>query len=469
MVFSSNVFLFLFFPLTIIAYFLLPSIKYKNYVLLIASLIFYAWGEPIYIILLIFASLSGYLHSIFIAKANANGNKKQAKFLLISAVSIGLILLGYFKYSAFLINNINIIFNTSFAIKELPLPIGISFFTFQILSYVVDVYRNDVKIENNFLTFVMYVAMFPQLIAGPIVRYSEIESEVHVRTHTLEKFSNGVERFIFGFSKKLILANTAGYVYTQLLLEGRDEISVIGAWFAIIMYTLQIYFDFSSYSDMAIGLSQMFGFSTFPENFNYPYLSKSISEFWRRWHMTLGRFFKDYVYIPLGGSRVSYLKWTRNLFIVWGLTGLWHGAEWNFIIWGLYFGIIIFFEKYFVNDKWNSRKIIPHLYSLFFILIGWALFDATIKGDMVFRLSVMFTGGHLTNNVVPMINLYSYSYIIQNIFFVMIGILFCTKVPLNTYRRLNVYIQNIVLVILFIIAIAFMTSSTFNPFIYFRF
>ncbi len=469
MVFSSNVFLFLFFPLTIIAYYLIPNIKYKNYILLIASLIFYAWGEPVYIILLIFASLSGYLHSIFIAKANARGNKKQAKFLLISAVSIGLLLLGYFKYSGFLINNINLIFDVNLQIKELPLPIGISFFTFQILSYVVDVYRQEVKIENNFLTFVMYVAMFPQLIAGPIVRYSEIESEVHKRTHTIEKFANGVERFIFGFSKKLILANTAGYVYTQLLLDGRDQISVIGAWFAIIMYTLQIYFDFSSYSDMAIGLSQMFGFSTFPENFNYPYLSKSIGEFWRRWHMTLGRFFKDYVYIPLGGSRVSYLKWVRNLFIVWGLTGLWHGAEWNFIIWGLYFGVIIFFEKYFVNEKWNSRKVIPHVYSLFLILIGWMIFDATVKGDILFRVSVMFTAGHLTGNVVPLINLYSYSYIIQNIFFVIIGIVFCTKMPLNLYRKLNINVQNIILILLFIIAIAFMTSSTFNPFIYFRF
>lgn len=468
MVFTSNVFMFLFFPVCIAMYYLIPSIKWKNYVLLVASLVFYAWGEPAYIILLILTTLSGYIHSIYISKAEES-NPKLAKYLVFQSVGISLLILGYFKYGNFIIDNVNLLLGTNISELDVGLPIGISFYTFQIVSYIVDVYRKEVKVERNFMTMTMYVAMFPQLIAGPIVRYQEIAKEVHNRVHSVLLFSKGIERFILGFGKKLILANTAGAVYNSIWVTNGHDVSFIGGWFGIIMYTFQIYFDFSSYSDMAIGLSNMFGFNSFPENFDYPYLASSISDFWRRWHMTLGRFFKDYVYFPLGGNRVSKAKWIRNMFIVWGLTGFWHGSQWNFILWGLYFGVILTIEKLYLLDFLKKHKIFAHIYSLILITISWAIFDATVSGDLSYRLSLLLTGGYITNDPAQLMTLYDYSFVIQNIFFVVIGMLFSTKLPINQYRKLPEWVKTIVLVVVFIIAISFMTASTFNPFIYFRF
>ena len=316
MVFSSIVFIFYFLPLVLLFYYLSPN-KLRNFTLLVFSLIFYAWGEPIYILIMLFSSISDYIHALIIDKYRGTFKSKLA---LISSIAINLGLLGFFKYS-----NLGI-----------PLPIGISFYTFQTMSYSIDVYRNNVPVQRNLISLATYVTLFPQLVAGPIVRYLDVANDLKYRTHNSDKFYEGVYRFIIGLSKKVILANNLGIIWFNIKSTPSSQLSMLTAWLGIICFTLQIYFDFSGYSDMAIGLGKMFGF-TFLENFNFPYISKSITEFWRRWHISLGVWFRDYVYIPLGGNRCSKTRWIINIFIVWFLTGLWHGASYNFILWGLYF------------------------------------------------------------------------------------------------------------------------------------
>ena len=369
MIFSSIPFLFFFFPFFLLIYYLVPF-KYKNIILLIFSLIFYAWGEPIYILLMIFSSIVDYMNGIMIEKY-WNDSKRKKIFMTLSVV-INLSLLGFFKYADFLISSINNFFNVSIPLLKLGLPIGISFFTFQTMSYSIDVYRGEVKAEKNFFTFMTYVSMFPQLIAGPIVRYETVSKELYEREINFKHFSNGLLRFMRGLFKKVLIANNVGYLWS--VMSTTSNLSVMGAWLGIVAFTFQIYFDFSGYSDMAIGMGKMLGFN-YLENFNYPYIAKSITDFWRRWHISLSSWFRDYVYIPLGGSRVKRIINIRNILIVWMLTGLWHGASWNFVLWGAYYGILLILEK-FVLKKYIDKlpNFFKHLYTIILVLIGWLIF-----------------------------------------------------------------------------------------------
>ena len=334
MVFSSLLFLFRFFPIVLVLYFLAPR-KLKNAVLFFSSLVFYAWGEPVYVVLMLFSTVVDYTHGMLVDKLMKQGKERKARWVVASSMTINLLLLGFFKYADFLIGSINGVLGTGIPLLKLALPIGISFYTFQTMSYTVDIYRGEAKVQRNIISFGAYVALFPQLIAGPIVRYQTIAEELQERKETSSDFSEGINRFLLGLGKKVLLANNIGMLWDSISAMGGQELSVATAWLGILAYSFQIYFDFSGYSDMAIGLGRMFGFH-FPENFNYPYISKSITEFWRRWHISLGTWFREYVYIPLGGNRKGRLCQIRNLAIVWLLTGIWHGASWNFVVWGIY-------------------------------------------------------------------------------------------------------------------------------------
>ncbi|MDU0295483.1 MBOAT family O-acyltransferase, partial [Paraclostridium sp. MRS3W1] len=399
MVFSNTLFLYLFLPINLILYYAVKSRKWKNFILIIFSLAFYAWGEPVWIFLLIFSSLVDYGHGLFIEKYRGT---KLAKIGLLSSICINLGLLITFKYSAFLYENLNTIFNLSLEIPKFSLPIGISFYTFQTLSYTVDVYKGEVKAQKNFSKFLMYVSLYHQLVAGPIVRYSDVEEEIESRVTTVENFSSGISRFTIGLAKKVLIANVAGQFVTQYMNSDLSSITVLEAWFGIAMFTIQIYFDFSGYSDMAIGLGKMFGF-TYMENFNYPYISKSATEFWRRWHISLGSFFRDYVYIPLGGNRKNMIF---NLFVVWFLTGIWHGASWNFILWGLYFGILVYLEKKILFRVLNKiPKIFSHIYLIVALLVGWTLFYFTDVNRAFEYIKILFgfTNNEFTNNELKLV------------------------------------------------------------------
>jgi alginate O-acetyltransferase complex protein AlgI len=384
MLFSSISFLYYFLPTVLILYFIVPN-KFKNTVLLFSSLFFYFYGEPTYVLLMIVSAVSGYLHGLWIEKAKARGG---GKLPLASSIFFSLAGLLYFKYTDFFIQNANRLLNTQIPLLKLALPIGISFYTFQILSYVIDVYRGDAKVQKNVLDFLTYVCLFPQLIAGPIVRYTTIEEELKSRKHTLEGFSEGVRRFIIGLSKKVILANTLGELGTHF--SNATEKTVLFYWIMTVSFMLQVYFDFSGYSDMAIGLGRIFGFK-FLENFNYPFISKSVSEFWRRWHISLGTWFRDYVYIPMGGNRVPVLRWFLNVFVVWFLTGFWHGAQWNFILWGLYFAVLLILEKYvFKAFLEKAPAIVQRVYTLFAVTVSFVLFNADSLEESIRNLKGMF-------------------------------------------------------------------------------
>ena len=371
MVFSSLVFLFVFLPITLLFYFIVPR-KYRNFILLIVSLIFYAWGEPVYIVLMLFSTVIDFINGLLVEKYA--DQPKKAKKVVIFAVIVNLSLLTFFKYSGFIVSNVNALIGTTFTVPDIALPIGISFYTFQTMSYTIDVFRKDAPAQKNIINLGAYVTMFPQLIAGPIVRYQTVAEQLNHRKETQSLFASGVERFVIGLGKKVLLANNIGLLWSQVSSMAISELTVMTSWLGVIAFGLQIYFDFSGYSDMAIGLGRMFGFELL-ENFNYPYISQSITEFWRRWHISLGTWFRDYVYIPLGGNRKGKWRTYLNVFIVWFLTGLWHGASWNFILWGLYFGIIITIEKVFLM-KWLSYapRLIRHLYTLVLLIIGWGLF-----------------------------------------------------------------------------------------------
>lgn len=375
MVFSSVVFLFAFLPLFLAVYFLMPTRSAKNVVLLLFSLLFYAWGEPVYVFLMIGSILVNWCFAFALGKASG---KRSRILCLVVALVANIGVLGLFKYETFLSYNINRALGEEFLIDlQLALPIGISFFTLQAMSYVIDVYRGKVAAQRNVLYLGMYIAMFPQLVAGPIVRYSQIEREIDDRTVTLAKFAQGLRLFIIGLAKKVLLANTAAILASSLLTQPASTIGWVGCFSGVLAYTFQIYFDFSGYSDMAIGLGKMMGFD-YPRNFNYPYISKSVTEFWRRWHMTLGSFFRDYIYIPLGGSRVSVPRWMLNIMVVWALTGIWHGAAWNFLLWGLYYGVLLMAEKLFLLRALSRMpRIVQHVYCITVFFFGWMLFALT--------------------------------------------------------------------------------------------
>ena len=464
MIFSSIPFLFFFFPLFLLIYYIAPF-KIKNIILLVFSLIFYAWGEPVYIVLMFFSSIVDYINGRMIEKHSENKRKK--KMFLIFSIIINIALLGFFKYSDFLIQSINSVFKTSIPLLELGLPIGISFFTFQTMSYSIDVYRGNVKAEKKFLDFMTYVTMFPQLIAGPIVRYQTVSEELKTRTINFENFVNGFMRFLQGLFKKVLIANNVGYVWS-LISETPAEISMLTAWLGIIMFALQIYFDFSGYSDMAIGMGKMLGFN-YPENFNYPYISKSITEFWRRWHMTLSGWFKDYVYISLGGSRVKKILNIRNIFIVWVLTGIWHGAAWNFALWGLYFAIILIIEKFILKNILEKLpNLFKHIYALFLILVGWLIFAFDDMGNLKEYAISMF----LNENI---IDIEFMQYLTENFIIMIIAIIL--TMPIYPYLKERMEFKSKIgkiLVVamyltLFILVISMLVSDTYNPFLYFRF
>ncbi len=467
MLFSSITFLYFFLPLVLLIYFIVPK-KLKNIVLLGASLLFYFFGEPVYTLILLISSISDYFHSLYIE--NHRG-QKSAKAALISSIFINLALLGFFKYIDFFIGNINLIFKTAIPLLNVPLPIGISFFTFQTMSYTIDVYRGNAKAQKNFATFATFVCLFPQLIAGPIVRYTDVAAELDNRKTTLSNFSNGVLRFAIGIGKKVILANALG----ELCVIFRDSSapSVLFYWMYAVAFCLQIYFDFSGYSDMAIGMGHMFGFK-FPENFNYPFISKSITEFWRRWHMTLGTWFRDYVYIPMGGNRVSTLKFIRNIFVVWGLTGFWHGAEWNFVIWGLYFGIFLLLEKFFLKKILEKLpKIISHIYVLFLIIISFVIFNAP-------SLPAIWTDvkGLLACLDIPLVSgedvYYLKSYAITFIAAI-IGATPLVKMAVVRMQNNKIF-SNVISIAepvfvgwILLVVTGYLIDGSFNPFLYFRF
>ncbi|MDX5322882.1 MAG: MBOAT family protein, partial [Exiguobacterium sp.] len=387
MLFSSTIFLFWFLPIVLILYYVSPRFL-KNTVLLVASLLFYAWGEPIYTAVMLASIVMNYAFGLLVD--NNRDNKKKAKWLVAGMVAGNVLLLSVFKYTSFIIENVNAITGLELTDPKIPLPIGVSFFTFQAMSYVIDVYRKDGKVQRNPLDLALYISLFPQLVAGPIVRYQTVADEINDRKETMDDFASGIQRFVIGLAKKMLLANNAGYVADQIFSQNAGEMSMGLAWIGIIAYSLQIYFDFSGYSDMAIGLGRMFGFH-FLENFNYPYISKSVSEFWRRWHISLGSWFRDYVYIPLGGNRGSAWKLYRNLAIVWILTGVWHGASWTFIAWGAYYGLFIMLERAFLG-AWLKALPAPlaHAFTLFVVIIGWVFFRADDFPYALSYLSAMF-------------------------------------------------------------------------------
>ena len=461
MVFSSIAFLFYFLPILLVTYYLVPN-KLKNIVLLAASLFFYFFGEPVYVLLMIVSIVSSYIFGLLIDKF-----RKYSKTFLILSVFTSVGALVYFKYTDFLIKNINLFLANKIDLINVILPIGISFYTFQMLSYVIDVYRDNVKVQKNILKLALYVCLFPQLIAGPIVRYTTIEKELENRTHTFEKFAAGTRRFLIGLGKKVLIANVLGELNSAFLIS--NEKSVLFYWLYGIATMLQIYFDFSGYSDMAIGLGKMFGFD-FLENFNYPYIATSITDFWKRWHISLSSWFKDYIYIPLGGNRVSKTKWIRNIFVVWLLTGIWHGAEWNFLIWGLYFGVILLIEKVFLSKVLNKMpKIINRIYVILIVMISFIIFDG--KGyEMIFEnIKGLFGIGD-----VALISNESIYYFRSFIIVLIAAIIGSTPIPkkIVSSKRIEKIInilEPIFLIFILMLSTSYIIDGSYNPFLYFRF
>ena len=459
MLFSSLTFLLIFLPLCLLFYFIFPNIKYKNIILLLFSLVFYAWGEPVYILLMLLSILITYIFGLLIDKS------KHKKTFFVLGIIFLLFNLLFFKYCNFIVDNINYLFDLNIKSLNLPLPIGISFYTFQALSYLIDLYRGKFKVQKNILNLALYISLFPQLIAGPIVRYEQVERQINYREQTLEKVVEGSHRFIIGLSKKVILANSMALICDTIYNQYYNYGTII-LWVAAITFMFQIFFDFSGYSDMAIGLGKIFGFE-FLENFYYPYVAKSITEFWRRWHISLSSWFKDYIYIPLGGSRCSKLKNIRNIFIVWLLTGLWHGANWNYIIWGIYFGILLLLEKFIFKDILEKTpNIIRHLVTIFFILISWTIFKIEDINSLLIILKDMFI--YKSSNISLFIH--TNSSLFFNFLFIIPCIYFSyehKKLDINNSIKYNII--NICYFILFIINIIFIIGSNYNPFIYFRF
>lgn len=472
MVFSSATFLILFLPITLIAYYLVGvaltrSTAVKNAILLIASLVFYAWGEPIYIILMLISILFNYIIGKDIASSKDSDQSGQAKLLFVVGVCFNLCVLGFFKYAGFMTNNLNALFGWHLVLPKLPLPVGISFYTFQIMSYIIDLYKGKIKVQNNLITFALYISLFPQLIAGPIVKYKDIDFQLRHRRETLNKYTHGLTRFTVGLAKKLLLANTLGSVFSAVQAKGISSLSTLSAWIGILCYTLQIYFDFSGYSDMAIGLGSMFGFS-FNENFRYPYAATSVTDFWRRWHISLSSWFRDYVYIPLGGNRCKTPRVILNLMIVWLLTGLWHGASWNFVAWGVFYGVLLILEKYVLHRLLEHLpQLLRRVLTMLCVVIGWVLFSAASLRDALDYLKVMFFGG------AALIDADAKYLIATNFVLLVIGAI--CAVPL--YRRflqkadpkLVSRLKIAAFPLLLLLCIIFMISETYNPFLYFRF
>ncbi len=463
MVFSSILFLFYFLPTILTVYFIAPK-KHRNLVLFLGSLFFYAWGEPVYVLLMLFSTVFNYFISLKIASTDNKGNKKK---LLLLSVILNIGMLVFFKYTNFFVDILNATLPVSIPHVNLALPIGISFYTFQIMSYVIDVYRKKVAVQKNYIHFGTYVALFPQLIAGPIVRYSDIEKQLTKRRETARGFAEGIVKFSVGLGKKVLLANNIGVLWDTIHTTALSELSVLASWLGIIAFAFQIYFDFSGYSDMAIGLGKMMGF-TFEKNFDYPYTSKSITEFWRRWHISLGTWFKEYVYIPLGGNRVGKARAHLNILIVWALTGFWHGASFNFLLWGIYYGVLLILEKNFLKGVLNKLpKALQILYTMFFVLIGWVLFATDNLKEAVLYLGAMF--GICGKGFYAPSFLYE---LLSNKVLLIAGALGASSYPLKFAKKYITPKPMRVLVcvaLLILLCVAYLVDSAYNPFLYFRF
>ena len=475
MVFSSLLFLFRFLPAVLAVYYIVPR-GLRNLVLLLFSLVFYAWGEPVYILLMIFTILVSYAGGIAVDFMKRRGSPRGARAALVISSVVSLSLLGFFKYADFVIGTVNSVTGAGIDLLKIALPIGISFYTFQTMSYTIDVYRGEAEVQKNLISFGAYVTMFPQLIAGPIVQYKTIDAQLRGRRETAEEFALGVHRFVLGLGKKVLLANNAGALWETIRAMTCAEIPVLTAWMGLVAYTFQIYFDFSAYSDMAIGLGHMFGFR-FLENFDYPYTSGSITEFWRRWHISLGTWFREYVYIPLGGNRVNVWRHVRNILAVWLLTGIWHGANWNFVIWGVYYGILLLLEKFFLGRYLERMPaFFRHVYCLFFVMLGWNLFVFDDMGQGLAFLRALFGGygGGLFNRETIYL-------LYNNAVLLILLILGSTQLPRKAGRRICAALQGgggadlqIILRLvfyagIFLLSVAWLVDATFNPFLYFRF
>lgn len=471
MVFSSTYFIFFFLPTVLLVYFAVPN-KLKNCILFLFSLLFYFWGEPGYVLIMLFSTVFDYANGRMIARFYDKGKRGAAKAVLVCAVVINLGILGFFKYHNFFIENVNALTGAALSPTDLALPIGISFYTFQTMSYTIDVYRKAVRAQRNLIDFGTYVTMFPQLIAGPIVQYKDIEAQLHTRRHSVSGFAYGIKRFILGLAKKVLLANNIGLLWEQISGSPLSTLSASEAWLGAIAFSFQIFFDFSGYSDMAIGLGAMFGFR-FKENFKYPYCAKSITEFWRRWHISLGTWFREYVYIPLGGNRKGLARQLCNIFIVWCLTGLWHGASWNFVVWGLYFGVLLILEKVFLLKRLSGHNILSHLYTLVLVSISWMIFAFDDIANAGLYLKAMFglNGAEFFSSA-------AFYYLNANA----IVWIACAVFSIDLSQRQKQHSQTsafsralrhtakfAVYAAAFFISISFLVGDTYNPFLYFRF
>ena len=480
MVFSTSIFIYLFLPITLIIYYLAPK-KGKNLIILLSGLLFYSWGEPIYVIVMLISTMIDYFAGLIMN--HFEGRKAPRRICLIVSIVMNLGLLGIFKYSGFIAENINAIAGTQiidinnmnfFGIEYLPmnmLPIGISFFTFQSMSYTIDLYLGNVKVQKNPISFAAFVTLFPQIVAGPIVRYDDVAKELDDRSITIDLIYDGIIKFIIGLSKKVLIANSIGALWTSVKATDIANVSVVSSWLGILAFTFQIYFDFSGYSDMAVGLGKMMGFN-FPKNFDYPYLSKSISEFWRRWHITLGAWFKSYVYIPLGGNRKGMARTIFNLAVTWFLTGVWHGASWNFILWGTLYGVVIILEKLFLGKLLDKiPDIFGHIYTMLLVILGWVLFDTAdlpTAGAYIAKMFGFGGGAFIDSTAMYQIATYGITFIIC--------IIGCTNLPklaVEALKKKSAVLVNYggiaVMTGMFIICAAYLVDQTYNPFLYFNF
>ncbi len=471
MVFSSLLFMTLFLPIVLLLYFIRSDIKWRNGVLLVASLIFYSWGEPVWVICMLGSTAINYVAAKMIVNSRSKAARRTA---LVVGVIASVAALFYFKYAAFLFNSITGLIGSPVTLPVLNLPVGISFYTFQVLTYTVDIYRGKSPVQNSFLRLLLYISCFPQLIAGPIVQYSDVAQMLDERTSTVDDFASGMKRFVVGLGKKVLIANTCGLIIEQLpLATGTSSPSVLCAWYVALLYSLQLYFDFSGYSDMAIGLGQIFGF-TYKENFNYPYISRSASEFWRRWHISLGSFFRDYVYIPLGGNRRGNARTVMNLLVVWMLTGLWHGASWNFVLWGLYYGILLIIERFVMGDALKrAPAIITVPYTLLIIMVGWMIFYYTDINSVFNHIGAMFgIGADGLSDAVTLAVLRKYSVL------PLVGVVAALPIlpsvrqhvrqDTAAWRIVSVG-STVVLTGVLVLSLIFIVGQSYNPFIYFRF
>lgn len=467
MVFSTPIFLFCFLVLTLLVYYLVPR-GLRNLVLLCSSLFFYFWGERVFVLIMLLSTAIDYTHGLLVERCQKNGNDKGARWAVASSIIFNLALLFFFKYWDFIAASLQAVGLNFMPVLDVHLPIGISFYTFQTMSYTIDVYRGDARAQRSIINFGTFVTLFPQLIAGPIIKYKDLGDQIDSRTYSSERFACGVQIFMVGLGKKLLIANNVGMLWDTYKTMAPGELTVAGAWLGVLAFTFQIYFDFSGYSDMATGLGRMLGFEFMP-NFNYPYISKSITEFWRRWHISLSTWFREYLYIPLGGNRCSKARWMFNLFVVWAATGIWHGASWNYLLWGLYFFVLLMIEKFFLLDLLKKAPApIGHIYTLFFVLVSWAIFGLENFPQLTAYLKVMFGLGG-----VPLVNGALWYHLSSYLPILCVAALASTPLGVNLYRRSSVRVQQVVCAVLvaagLVVCTAYLVDGTYNPFLYFRF